>query len=375
VLQPVGAQLRSQAGFDLVGVNSDGMVYALDGANGVALWIARFRPSARRGEAAGGQSGLPFTPLILRGPKGLANVVVAYDGGVRALDGATGRELWRAPLSDRPAAGTVIASGEQSLLAIVSNGSPSLTILNGATGQMAAQAKLEKQVIGPPSSFSFKEISGVVLALEDGKVETWNVKGERLNTIKMDTTMTTAPLFVSGPMGGLVVVGSESGLIALDAEELRPLGRVATEGDAPRGHLAAIDLEGDGAPEVVMLTRKGRVVVIKTSDGKIKWYTSGATDAASAAFADLNGDGVLDVIAASGSFFAQGFSGNNGSLIWRAEGDSTEGAATDSSNQLRALTVLTSGQTPVPFLVGSDVLRTGLRAVGLPTGSVKISER
>src|SRR2546429_4806672 len=99
ITQPLTAHLRSASSYDVVGVNNDGMAYGIDGTSGVALWAARFRPSAKRGEATGNGGAQTFTPVLIDGRNGLMNVVVAFDGGVRALDGATGSELWRAPLS------------------------------------------------------------------------------------------------------------------------------------------------------------------------------------------------------------------------------------------------------------------------------------
>src|SRR5688500_8275294 len=46
VLRPVSAQLRAGGVVDLVGVNREGTTYAIDGANGVTLWSARYRPDA-----------------------------------------------------------------------------------------------------------------------------------------------------------------------------------------------------------------------------------------------------------------------------------------------------------------------------------------
>jgi hypothetical protein len=65
--QPLVAHLRSTSSYDLVGVNADGMAYGIDGTNGSALWAARFRPNAKRGEPTG-SGGLPaFTPVLIEG--------------------------------------------------------------------------------------------------------------------------------------------------------------------------------------------------------------------------------------------------------------------------------------------------------------------
>jgi outer membrane protein assembly factor BamB len=377
IAQPLVAHLRSASNFDLVGVNTDGMAYGLDGSTGVALWAARFRPGAKRGEPTGNSGAPTFTPVLIDGRNGLSNVVVAIEGGVRALDGATGRELWRAPLKDRAVYGAVAVpdGGGAKTLLIASDTSPSLTVLNAENGQVVSETKLDGAVVVAPTAFPVGNGRGVALALEGGTLDVRSSNGERVRFIKMDTTITTPALIVAAPRVVIVVVGTESGLITLTADDLKPIGRIATEGDAPTGSLASADLDADGAPEILMLTRRGRLVAIGTTDGKIKWYTSGATDAASSAFADLNNDGVLDVLVAAGQDFARGFSGRDGSLLWKAEGEIKSAAITESSaTPARALVTGTFGDGSNVFAVGTDTSRTGLRAVGLPKDSVKAAK-
>lgn len=377
ISKPLVAHLRSTSSSDLVGVNADGMVYGLDGSNGVALWAARFRPNAKRGEPTGNGGATPFTPVLIDGQNGLNNVVVAYDGGVRALNGETGRELWRAPFTRRPIAGAVAApegGGAKTLLIALADPS-SLIVINLETGKILSESKLDGAVVAAPASFPLGQGNGVVFALDGGMLDVRNSSGERVRSVKMDTTITTPPLVLPSSHGTLVLVGTESGLISLSADDLKPLGRIATESDAPAATLSARDLDGDGAAEVLMLTRRGRLVAVGTSDGKIRWYTSGATDAASAAFADLNNDGVLDVLVAAGQDFARGFSGRDGSLLWKAEEESKGATApTSAPNQFRALVTGAFGAGSDAFVVGTDTARTGLRAVGLPKDSVKAAK-
>jgi outer membrane protein assembly factor BamB len=378
VAQPMAAHLRDASSFDLIGVNSDGMVYALDGSSGVALWTARYRPRAKRGEATGIGSGeTAFTPVIFSaGDKGLANVVVAFDGGVRALEGATGRELWRAAVPGKPTSGvSADFGGDDGAKIFIADNSPSLSILSGNTGKVLAQTKLDGAVLGAPAAYAIKSERGVVIALEGGLLELRNVNGERANSIKLDTRITTPPFVITGSHGTMVLIGSESGLISLDGTDLRPLGRIATEDDAPRGVLTAADLDADGSPEVVMITRRGRTVAISTVNGKIKWYANGATDADAAAFADLDGDNVLDVLVAAGPAFALGLSGRDGSLIWKAEEDGARTPAGTAQATGRALVTAPVGSGSAAFVFGSDPARTGLRAVGLPKGAVRTANK
>jgi outer membrane protein assembly factor BamB len=347
------------------------MAYGIDSSNGVALWAARFRPNAKRGEATGNGGAQAFKPVLIDGSNGLTNVVVAFDGGVRALEGATGRELWRATLGNAPVSGAVATpeGGGAKRLLIASD--KSLTILNPENGRTVSDVKLDAALVAAPTQFPLGSGVGVIFPLEGGMLEVRNSNGERVRAVKMDTTITTPPLVITGPRGMLVLVGTENGLISLNAEDLKPIGRIATESDAPAGMLAAADLEGDGAPEVILITRMGRIAAISTADGKIKWYNTGATDAASATFADLNNDGVLDVLVAAGQDFAHGFSGRDGTLIWRAEEEAKGGSPTSTPNQSRALVAVPSGDGANAFVVGTDTARTGLRAISLPKDSIR----
>lgn len=371
IAQPLTARLRSATSFDLVGVNADGMAYGIDSSNGVALWAARFRPNAKRGEATGNGGARAFQPVLIDGSNSLMNVVVAFDGGVRALEGATGRELWRTTLANASVSGAVATpeGGGAKRLLIASD--KSFTILNTENGQVVSEVKLDGALVAAPSQFPLGSGVGVIFSLEGGMLEVRNSNGERVRALKMDTTITTPPLVITGPRGMLVLVGTENGLISLTAEDLKPIGRIATESDAPAGMLAAADLEGDGAPEVILITRMGRIAAISTTDGKIKWYNTGATDAASAAFADLNNDGVLDVLVAAGQDFAHGYSGRDGTLIWRAEEEAKGNSPTSTPNQSRALVAVPSGDGSNAFVVGTDPAHTGLRAISLPKDSIR----
>jgi outer membrane protein assembly factor BamB len=373
--RPLVAHLRSSASSDVVGVNSDGMVYGLDGTNGVALWTARFRPNAKRGEPTGNGGGPVFTPVLVEGRDNLNNVVVAYEGGVRAIEGPTGRELWRTPLASRAIGGAVAApAGGGAKTLLVAGDNSALAVLDPATGKIISETKLDGSLVAAPTVFPLSNGGAVALALAGGTLDVRDQAGQRVRSVKMDTNITTPALFVPTARGALVLIGTENGLISLSADDLKPLGRIATESDAPAGTLSAADLDGDGALEVLMLTRRGRLVAVGTTDGKIKWYTPGATDASSAAFADLNSDGVLDVLVAGGQDFARGFSGRDGSLIWKAEGEAKGGAQEGTAAGTRALVTGTFGTGSTAYVVGTDTARTGLRAVGLPKDSVKAAK-
>lgn len=372
VTRPLSLRLRNQSQPDVLGVNSDGMVYALDATNGVALWTARFRPDAKRGEPTGNGGAAVFQPVAFNSADGLENVVVAYDGGVRAIEGATGRQLWRAPLPGRAASAAVgdLDGNGTMELAVFEDNPAGLAILDAGNGRLLAQARMDAQAVGGPAAFSSQMESGLLLALADGTLDVRNAKGERVRSTKLDVKFTTPPLIVPTAQKMLAMVGTDHGLVAIELATLKPLWRVATEGDPPRGQLTAADLDNDGAPDVVLITRRGRTVAVNTANGKIKWYTNLPTRAATATLTDLNGDGSTDVLIASDAGGAIGHDGRNGALIFGSDKSGTGQAPTAEGQTLQTCAYLNnsgSGAT-APLVVCNDPASGGLRAEGLSSG-------
>jgi hypothetical protein len=369
VARPFAARLRAGKNFDLVALNSDGAVYALDGSDGSALWSARVQGKPT-GDAAKEKSGNVFTPLVLpASAESRSVVVIAFAEGVRGLDGETGRELWRTALQGRLAGGTVAqmqGEGGAAEFAIATSDPDMLYVLDGKKGSVVSRTKLNGSIIGMPIPFSHSDVQGVTYVLDNRQLDIRRRDGSAVRAIKFDVPFTTPPLVLATPRGTLVVVGTEHGLIFFEGSELKPLGRITTEKDAPRGRLTAADLDNDGMIEIVMVTKNGRVAVISTA-GKVNWASEGATDAYMATFANLNNDGVLDVVAASGASFALGFSGRDGTLLWRGD-DNPKANVTTGDGTLRTLTSSLSS-TGAPLLIGGDAGRSAVRAVGLPTAA------
>jgi len=368
ISHPVAAHLRSTTTFDLLGVNSNGTVYALDGATGAALWTTRLGLGASGAVEA---SGSAFTPIVFNGRDGLADVVIAFDGGVRAVDGASGSELWRTNLPSGALGGVATeAIGQPSpTIFVVSASGQDLLLLNPDNGAITGRSAMLAKPFGPPVAFTLKNAGSMVIVFNGGFVELRNMRGEVVRTVKL-ANPTTPPVFVAGPRGGLILIGTQTGLMALDATDLHAMGRVAIEDDFPRGRLSVDDLDGDGAPEVVMITNRARVVAMNTTDGKIRWEAGGATDAASAAFADVNGDNVLDVLVAAWPAFAIALSGRDGSLLWRAEEDMDPAARMPFGSGRSLVTAAVSGGSNA-IVAGTDSYRKAFRAVGLPRGSTR----
>jgi hypothetical protein len=374
VVRLTPAALRPGGVWDFVGLGTDGRVFAVDGASGISLWTSRFNPPAGQTPDA---KAVTFEPLVLGDPQRGASVVVATQGGVRALLGDTGREMWRANFEGRAASGvaTDVDGDGKPELVVVTEDPEMFYVINPNSGRVSASQKLSAAVAGAPYAFTYGDKRGVMLGLtKGGRVEFRGGDGQIISESKLEGDVTTAPLVTMRGDTPFMAVGSDNGLWAFSVPELRALGAIKAEDDSVRGTLAAADVDGDGSSEIVMVTRRGRVALVSTADGNVRWYAEGANDAASAAFADLNADGVLDVIVpGGGTTFALAFSGRDGSLVMRVEEGGKSGAA-QSGGAPRSL-VVAPALGGGGLLVGGDPARTGLRAVELPKGSVKTAAK
>jgi hypothetical protein len=373
VVKVAPANLRPGGVVDFVGLGADGRVFAVDGASGISLWTSRYSPTAA------GQTTSPravnFEPLVVGDPTRGAYVVVATQGGVRALLGDTGRETWRAALEGTAASGVAAdldGDGKQELV-VVTEGPEMFYVINPFSGRVQTSQKLSGEMAGPPYPFEGGGKRGVVLGMKKGNVEFRGADGQVISEAKIDEDVTTAPLVTRRGEMAFMAVGGNSALWALSVPDMKVLGAIRAEDDSVRGSLAAADVDNDGSTEIVMVTKRGRVALVSTSDGAVRWFAEGGESAASAAFADVNGDGVLDVIVpGAGSTFALGFSGRDGSLVMRVEeSGKVSGQASGRTRSLVVTPALGGGG----WLVGGDPAGTGLRAVELPKGSVKTASK
>lgn len=340
------AHLRSPAGYDLVATTTNSRVIALDAPSGLALWTAR--TSATNG------SGPPLAPLAVRTRNGLDHVAILTSNAATMLDGRSGREIWRATLPGFAASAVVLGSR---ILAIDSS-LQKLFVIDGNDGKLIGPVQLPRRAVGTPALLDSTTVRGAIIALDDGRLQVFDHAGKLIRSGDAGSAATTSPLFVRGTGGGLILVGTMNGLTALSADDLRPLGRVSLKDDAPQGTLFASDLDGDGVAEVVMFTNRGRVVVVKSDEGKIVWEGD-AGAAAAVAFADINADRVLDLLMAGKQGFAFALSGRDGTLIWK---DGAAGVASSHSAATLQRSVVVAPSASGVLLIAGDQFGGGVRA-------------
>jgi outer membrane protein assembly factor BamB len=352
VARSIVAHLRGPGGSEIVAVTTDGRIVALDATRGIALWTAR---TAQRPP-----SGLNAQLIAVRARGGADDNVLVLSGSIATLiEGRTGRELWRTTLRGNAVA--AVASGTK--VFVVDSSLRKLFVIDPIVGRVISEAALPRRVVGNPATITYRGARAVAAALDDGALHVFDESGKLIIAANAGSPATTAPLIVRTAHGELVLVGTRSGLTALAAEDLRPLGRVTLKDDAPRGSLIAQDLDSDGRSEVVMFTERGRVVIVKSDEGRIVWEAD-AGRAESAAFADVNGDRVLDLLLAGREGFAFALSGRDGSVVWK-----DETASSVSANHAPAASPRETFAVPGPsgvLIIAADPNRTGLRAIEFP---------
>jgi outer membrane protein assembly factor BamB len=362
IAHPVLAHLRSPVALDLVGINSEGVVFALEAATGIALWSAgRKAATGNSPKFVAGSSAL----LLLRTRVGMDNVVWSSGSVAIAIQGATGRELWRSRLPVSAVTGATVSDGSSSRIFLIDNSWQRAMVLDANNGSLLTRINLPHRVKGAP--LVLPGASRMVLAYETGLIEIRDVSGTVIRSGDAGSPATTPPVFVHGRNGDLILVGTAGGLTALTAEDLHPLGMVAINNDAPRGTLATADLNGDGSPEVIMMTDRGHVIAVSAADGKILWEANGPNESETVTFADVNGDRVLDVLLAGGQSFALALSGRDGSIVWQ----DSEGPPLVSNHSVslgpRTLVAMPYGAGVL--LIGGDQTRMSLRAVEFPNAT------
>lgn len=346
VSKSIVAHLRGPGRSEIVAVTTDGRIVALDTIRGIALWTARTAPA-------------PNPQVLEIRARDADNVLILAGRIATLIEGRTGREIWRTTLPGNAVAAT--ASGMKAF--VVDSSLRKLFVIDPNLGSVISEAALPRPAVGDPAPITYRGARVVAVALDDGRLHVIDQSGKLIIAANAGSPITTAPLIVSTARGELMLVGTRSGLIALAGEDLRPLGRVTLKEDAPRGSLILQDLDGDERSEVVMFTERGRVVIVKSDEGRIVWEAD-ARRAESAAFADLNGDRVLDLLLAGREGFAFALSGRDGSVVWK-----DEAAANVSTNHAPAAAMRETFAVPGPsgvLIIAAEPNRTGLRAIEFP---------
>ena len=167
IAHPLLAHLRSPASLDLVGINSEGVMFALEASSGVALW------STGRGNLD--STRVASTLLLARARSGLDNLVVLAGVNVTAIEGVSGRELWRTTLPAAASSGAIVSDNRSTKILVVDNSSPRLFILDANNGHLLNQVRLPHRVVGGPVTLVGQ--GRAVFAYDTGQIEVRDFAG------------------------------------------------------------------------------------------------------------------------------------------------------------------------------------------------------
>src|SRR6266545_2078947 len=111
-------------------------------------------------------------------------IIVAFDNGVRALEGETGRELWRTELAGRTVMGVAATTAGAPRIFLIDEKLDHLTLLNGNTGKIEAQYKLKDQAITSPAYLTGADLEHLLIPLKGGVVELRDSRGDYVRSLK-----------------------------------------------------------------------------------------------------------------------------------------------------------------------------------------------
>jgi outer membrane protein assembly factor BamB len=366
VLEPVLVGKVQQSGLVLIAADHKGGVFAFDGTTGEPRWSRAANLAKRR-------DGVIPSPVIANSAK-LSRLLLLSQSGVAAVDLTNGAIVWEKNIEGEPIALAAVdfGGGGEADFVVVTNLPSAAIVLDAATGDIVSQTRLFAPVVAQPVRFDVGSDRGFIICEKGGLIDIRDRKGVRLRYTKLDTETTTSPVMARTGRETLVVVGTERGLVALDAATLKPRWHAETPGNAPTGSLSVADLESKGTDYVVMITKVGEVTVFDSSDGKILWNSKGAERANSVGFADVNSDGHLDVLLPNSAGNVKVMSGRDGSLVF----DSADEPGSALSSGIRASrSDLLTAKGPAgtgTWLFLSDGTGPGLRAllIGKPVTGV-----
>jgi outer membrane protein assembly factor BamB len=371
-------------------VLSDESLVAVQALTGKVLWELRARPNALLLDEVNNiiymtsndkrlfcLNSTGSTNWILRMPKEVAPraLVPASEGGSRCdilLSSQSEsielvhwpRLLWDAaatgPLQATPL--VVKATNGQSVIVQLGpwGGEAHLAGLDGASGRILWANKTVIAPNRPPALAPFDgdgtlEIGAiedeergfarrlVIRRVADGSL----VRAPRVSLTSWMTGGTAADFRGIGKCDMAVSTWDDKSIILIDGQTGKFLWQHPTE-QPNMGGLVAADLDRDGLPDVVATSSDGHVYALRGKDGKPLWKTASNQypSVSQPTVADLDGDGKLQVLVTTeqGQLFA--LNGADGSLIWSPDivgNMKTAGRATVASRNRRKLVLAPMG--------------------------------
>jgi len=309
-----------------------GMVALVDGNSGLAQWIVTPGSGAIWGE--------PAVEDITG--DGMPDVIVTYQGGgIYALNGLSGATLWsRAGISGYPSPKIVDIDASGDLEVIVGSDNDTLYWLTAATGATERAVYMNGNCDVAPAIADVDKDGKLEIAIssssalyllngEDGSV-VWTqaaAGGTYSSPTIVDANGDGDLEVIHHSDAGRVYCVSQTGVVLWNSN----IG--ASYSGQPSG-TAAADIDGDGIVEIVAGTGTGVVYSLRGTDGATDWSYSvgGAGIHRAVSLVDVDGDGLLEVLVPSPGVSAHPLwcLNPNGTLLWQV--DLASGDIHDPSN-------------------------------------------
>ncbi len=285
----------------------------------------------------------PHNPPIIADvdSDGSPEVVVhglTFSRGFIVLDGATGREEWRADLPGDTVMVTNLDSDPQMELLLHD---PGLYCVDGKSGQVqwsfTAGSPISAVMVADVNGDGVRE----VVAVSMWEISILGPEGKLLNVISYQKGFYRPFGHASGDLDGdgrdEIVLSSGDEVLVLKGAKV--VGRYAHRGDHIT-HLSLADLDGDGQVELVATSTsppwmggRGRVMVLDRR-GRVRWSReAGAGRILPPCITDLNGDGRPDLVLGFSSISADTTTGRvtaltgGGDELWSVPLPALEGPA------------------------------------------------
>ena len=250
----------------------DRSIVMADGRSGEILWRYQIRASTMGGVTSADLDG-----------DGLPDVIAAtLDGNVYALRGKDGNLLWKTPIPGGSWSVPLIATLDPKMppYVLVTTISGGLYVLNSRTGETVWSPSISQAQGREIVTMNDLKVSGHATVVKDG-----------------DRTVILAPM-------------GAAGVVAFDWVSKTELWR------SPRGRPvlttpAPVELTGQRGRGIVVAAATGDVWTLALADGEPLWHTQipAKTIDADPAVADLNGDGVPDILVAGFDFSLRAING------------------------------------------------------------------